>query len=215
VVNFGGQPISVLGAVNSPGIRQLEGSKTLSEVLSASGGLRADAGYQVKITRAVQWGPIPLPQTKLDSTGESYVAAVDLSDIINATNPAENIEVRPGDVISVPKAELVYVIGSVTKAGGIALNEHRSISTLQAVSLAEGLSKTAASDRARILRTVPGSPTRVEIAVNLKKLIDGKIPDISLEPNDILYVPSSGAKVASQRTIDVMVGAASAAIWRF
>jgi polysaccharide export outer membrane protein len=215
VVNFGSQPISILGAVNSPGIRQLEGRKTLFEILSASGGLRADAGYQVKITRSLKWGAIPLPQAHIDATGESSVAAINLNDIINATDPAQNIAILPGDAISVPKAELIYVIGSVGRPGGFALNEHKSLSTLQAVSLAEGLGKTAASDRARILRTVAGSPTRIEIAVNLKKLMNGKIPDIQLEPNDILFVPTSGAKVAESRTIDVMAGAASAAIWKF
>ena len=65
------------------------------------------------------------------------------------------------------------------------------------------------------MRTVPGSPNRLEIAVNLKKLLDGKIADIPLEPNDILFVPSSGAKVAGQRAIDLMVSSAGVAIWRF
>lgn len=214
LVNFGSQPVSVLGAVNSPGVRQVEGRKTLFEVLSGAGGLRPDAGYQVKVTRDLKWGAIPLPQAQTDATGRSSVASIKLSHIIDATEPAENIEILPGDSISVPRAELIYVIGSVVKSGGFALNEHVSISTLQALSLAEGLQKTAASDRARIMRTIPGSPNRLEIAVNLKKLLDGKIADIQLEPNDILFVPNSGAKVAGQRAIDVMVSTVGVAIWR-
>src|SRR5579871_1871649 len=63
------QPISVLGAVNNPGVHQLEGHKTLFEVLSLAGGLRSDAGYSVKITRRKEWGKIPLPSAKDDSTG--------------------------------------------------------------------------------------------------------------------------------------------------
>lgn len=215
LVNFGSEPISVLGAVNSPGVRQLEGHKTLFEVLSSAGGLRPDASYQVKITRDLKWGRIPLPQAQTDVSGRSSVASIKLSDIIDATNPTENIEILPGDTISVPRAELVYVIGSVVKSGGFALNEHSSISALQVLSLAEGLQKTAASDRARIMRSVPGSPNRLEIPINLKKLLDGKIADVRLEPNDILFVPNSGAKVAGQRTIDIVAGAAGAAIWRF
>lgn len=215
LVNFGSQPISVLGAVNSPGIRQLEGSKTLFEVLSSAGGLRQDAGYEAKITRSLQRGPIPLPQAQTDPASQTSIASVNLNDIIKATNPAENIQILPGDAISVPRAELVYVIGSVQRAGGFALNEHSSISALQAVSLAEGLQKTAASDRARILREVPNSPTRLEIAINLKRLMNGQSPDVKLLPNDILFVPNSNGKVAEQRTIEVLVGAAGAAIWRF
>jgi len=151
LVNFGSQPISVLGAVNTPGIRQLEGRKTLFEALSLAGGLRPDAGYQVKITRDLKWGQIPLPQARTDASGQSSVVSIKLSDIIDATDPTENIEILPGDAISVPRAELVYVIGSVVKSGGFALNEHSSISALQALSLAEGLQKTAASDKARIM----------------------------------------------------------------
>jgi polysaccharide biosynthesis/export protein len=215
LVNFGSEPVSVLGAVNSPGVRQLEGRKTLFEVLSAAGGLRADAGYQVKITRDLKWGRIPLPQAETDAGGQSTVVSIKLSDIIDATNPTENIEILPGDAVSVPRAELVYVIGSVGRAGGFALNEHSSISALQALSLAEGLQKTAASDKARIMRTVPGSPNRVEIPIDLKKLLDGKVADVHLEPNDILFVPNSARKVASQRAVDIITSTAGVAIWRF
>lgn len=215
LVNFGSQPISVLGAVNAPGIRQLEGSKSLFEVLSAAGGPRADAGYEVKITRSLKWGPIPLPQATVDAASQSSIASVNLDDIIDARKPAENIAILPGDAISVPKAELVYVIGSVVRAGGFALNEHSSISALQALSLAEGLQKTAAADKARIMRAVPGSANPVEIPVNLQKLLDGKIADLRLEPNDILFVPNSASKVAKQRAADVIASAAGALIWRF
>lgn len=215
LVSFGSQPISVLGAVNTPGIRQLEGRKSLFEVLSLAGGLRPDAGYQVKITRDLKWGRIPLPQAQTGASGQSSVASIKLSDIIDATDPTENIVILPGDTISVPRAELVYVIGSVVKSGGFALNEHSSISALQLLSLAEGLQKTAASSKARIMRAVPGSANRIEIAINLKKLLDGKSADVRLEPNDILFVPNSAVKAAGQRAEDLIAGAAGAAIWRF
>jgi polysaccharide biosynthesis/export protein len=215
LVNFGSQPVSVLGSVNTPGVRQIEGRKTLFEVLSAAGGLRQDAGYEVNVTRDLKWGPIPLKQARTDASGRSSVASIRLSDIIDAANPNENIIILPGDDISVPRAQLVYVIGSVVKSGGFALNEHSSISVLQAVSLAEGLQKTAASDRARILRTVPGSASRTELAVDLKKLLDGRIADVPLKPNDILFIPTSRGKVVTQRSIDVMISMAGAAIWRF
>ena len=53
--------ISVIGAVNAPGVHQLQGHKTLFEVLSMSGGLRTDAGSMINITRNLHWGTIPLP----------------------------------------------------------------------------------------------------------------------------------------------------------
>jgi polysaccharide export outer membrane protein len=209
IVNFASQSVSVLGSVNNPGIRQLEGHRTLFEVLSESGGLRPDAGYVVNVTRDINRGRIPLPQAQVDASGRSTVAAIKLRDIINATNPAENIIILPGDSISVPRAELVYAVGSVIKPGGFLLNEHESLSAMQVVSLAEGLSKTAASDKARILRTKPGSTDRIEIAVNLKQLMSGKGKDVQLQPNDILFIPNSAAKSTGYRTIESIVSVAT------
>ena len=63
------QPVSVIGAVGSPGVVQLEGVKTLVEVLSMVGGVRPDAGARIKITRRLEWGTIPLPpQRSMEST---------------------------------------------------------------------------------------------------------------------------------------------------
>jgi polysaccharide biosynthesis/export protein len=209
LVGFGSQSVSVLGAVGSPGIRQLEGHKTLLEIISASGGLRPDAGFQVTIIRKAEWGPIPLPQAHTDKTGEFSVASVKLKTITTAVAPAENIAVLPGDTISIPKADLVYAVGSVTKPGGFLLNEHESLSALQVLSLAEGAQKTAALNKAKILRSLPGSTSRAEIAVNLKDLMDGKGHDMFLQPDDILFIPNSTAKLASYRTIDAIVSAAT------
>ena len=56
VTQFRSQPVSVIGAVNKPGIHQLEGRKSLIEILSLAGGLRQDAGHTVKITRRQRMG---------------------------------------------------------------------------------------------------------------------------------------------------------------
>src|SRR5437868_3090920 len=58
VEEFRSQPVSVIGAVNSPGIQQVRGRKTLVEMLSLAGGVRPDAGYSVKITRRLDSGPL-------------------------------------------------------------------------------------------------------------------------------------------------------------
>src|SRR5688572_13457291 len=60
------QPVSILGAVNAPGVHQVRGYKTLLEMLSLAGGLRPDAGHSIRITRQLEWGCIPLPNARLD-----------------------------------------------------------------------------------------------------------------------------------------------------
>src|SRR4051812_38230088 len=78
VTEFRSQPVSVLGAVQNPGIHQLQGNKNLFAVLSLAGGLRQDAGYNVNITRRLKWGRIPLAGAADDSTGEFSVASISI-----------------------------------------------------------------------------------------------------------------------------------------
>jgi polysaccharide biosynthesis/export protein len=209
ISSFGSEPVSVLGAVRTPGIVQLQGRKTLFEVLSMAGGLQPDAGYIVQVTRPFTNGTIPLSDVRTDPNSQVAVASIRLKDIINIPNAAQNIEIFRGDTISVPKAGVVYVVGSVTKPGGYTLDENESFSALQVLSLAEGLKTAAAASKARILRTVPGSPDRAEIPVNLNRLMAGKTSDVQLHADDILFVPGSEAKKAGIRTLDAIVNAAT------
>ncbi len=71
VVEYKSQPISVIGQVTTPGVHQLQGRKTLLEVISVVGGLKPDAGHQIKITRKIEYGAIPLASAKTDPTGRT------------------------------------------------------------------------------------------------------------------------------------------------
>jgi polysaccharide export outer membrane protein len=203
VVELRSQPVSVIGSVTTPGVHQLQGRKTLVEMLSLAGGVRQDAGYSVKITRQKEWGPIPLPKAAMDTSGQFNVAEVNLKEIMEARNPANNIFIMPNDVISIPRAEMVYVIGDVKRAGGFVLGETANMSVLQALSLASGLEKTASATRAKILRaSVSKDLKRTEIAVNLKKILEGKDQDVPMESEDILFVPGNKTKAAAIRVLE-------------
>jgi polysaccharide export outer membrane protein len=208
------QPISVLGAVQTPGVHQLQGQKTLFEVLSLAGGLRPDAGYRVKITRRLEWGRIPLPDAADDPTGQFSVASVDVKNIMSATNPADNILIKPHDVVSVPKGDIIYVIGAVKKPGAFVMGENRSLSALQVLSLAEGLERTAAAKSAKIMRAVSGTDNRAEIPVDLSKILTGKSSDMPLKADDILFIPTSAAKSAGFRALEALAQGSSMAIYR-
>jgi polysaccharide export outer membrane protein len=205
VTEFRSQPVSILGAVSTPGVHQLEGRKTLFEMLSLCGGLRVDSGSTVKITRDLKWGRIPLANAQDDPTGHYSVASVPVKNIMNGTNPSQNIVIKPEDTISVPKADLIYVIGSVKKPGGYVLGQDETMSALQILSLAEGLDKSAASSKARVMRTVPGKANRTEIPINLSKLMAGKVPDLQLKSDDILFVPNNAAKSVLNRTAEAAI----------
>ena len=213
VTDFHSQPVSVIGAVNIPGVVQLRGEKTLIEVLSMAGGLRTDAGSRVTIQRESEQPPIALPGAKLDSTGRYMVAEVNLRSIMDNAHPEENIAIEPHDVISVPRADMIFVVGEVHKSGGFLLNERSTMSVLQALSLAEGLESTAAPAAARILRG--SGENRAEIPVDVKRILTGKIADVSLHADDILFIPSSLPKKAAIRTIEAAIQMGTGyAIWR-
>jgi len=205
VTQFRSQPVSVIGAVKQPGVHQLEGRKTLVELLSLAGGLAPDAGFTVTITRRIEFGPIPLPSAQTDPSGRFSIAEIDLNPVMEARNPLGNIEICPYDVVSVPRAELVYVIGQVRRSGGFPLKERESLTVLQALALAEGLEKVSAPQAARILRQPPGAAQRVEIAVNVKKILEGKADDVPLQPQDILFIPINAAKAASLRAVEAAI----------
>jgi polysaccharide biosynthesis/export protein len=207
VSDFTSTSVSVLGAVNLPGMHPLVGQKSLFEELAVSQGLTDEAGSTVKITRAEKWGVIPLPNVTMDPGTHVSTAIVRIKDVTR--NGPENIALMPGDAIFVPRADLIYVVGSVTKPGGFPIGEKETISALQVVSRAEGLQRTAAPEKAKILRAELGKPSRIEIPVNIKLLMAGKTPDIPLQADDILFIPNSGAKSAAYRTTEAILAAAT------
>jgi polysaccharide biosynthesis/export protein len=214
VTEYGSQPVSILGSVNNAGVHQLRGSKTLTEALSLAGGLRPDAGYRIKIVRTSQWGTIPLPNVRRDLSGNFSVAEINLKDILDAKNPEENIRICPYDVITVPRAQMIYVVGEVEKSGGFVLNENESLSVLQAVALAGGLRAGAAPKRAKVIQAADGG-TKTEIPVDVKKILSGSAQDLPLRADDILFIPLNGPKMAGLRAAEAVITIGTGVvIWR-
>jgi polysaccharide export outer membrane protein len=197
--------VSVLGAVKNPGIYQLQGHKSIAEVLSLAGGPDATSGSVVKITRAVDRGPIAVAGASIDASGKFSVAEISLVSILKADHPQDNIAIQAHDIVSVPRAEMVYVIGEVQRAGGFVLTDGKAISLLQALSLAGGLDKVAQPRHASLLRPSPESTKRTEIPVDLTKIIAGNAPDVPMLPGDILFVPNNTPKQAFLRGAEAAI----------
>lgn len=205
LVDFGSQPVSVVGAFNHPGVFQLHGQKSLSEVISMAEGLRQDAGWRITISRELDNGPVPLPNARLDPTGKYSVGEIKVKEWLAGQDPADNIRILPHDVITATSSQAVYVMGNVKKPGEVALKDSDSISVLQALASAEGLAPQSAPQRARIVRLTPNSTARQEIPVDLKKIQNGKDEDLAMKPNDILLVPASGSEKAAVRMAEAAI----------
>ena len=219
--------LSVIGAVRRPGTFQVRGPKTLLETLSLAEGLSDDAGDTVIIMHGAgvskisgsDSNPAPAPVESSSSApnlssetpasslhrGASSVRAateINLKDLLNSADPDYNPLVSAGDIVKVPRAGIVYVLGEVRKPGGFALKSNDRISVLQAIALSEGLTRTAAKTSVRVIRTDPRSGERKETTINLAKVMTGKAADPMLEPKDIVFVPDSAARTTFSRTAE-------------
>ncbi len=234
-------PVSVVGAVKMPGVFQIRGTKTVIEVLSMAEGLADDAGDTVLIMHGAGYAksgnsngpdlkragiaPVPPPRgvlVKNDSSQATVpekngeIEEINLKKLLESADSALNVPVRPGDIVKVPRAGIVYVVGEVQKPGGFVLQNNENISVLQALALAEGPTHTSAISRARIIRTDPATGKRTEIPMNLGKIFSGKAPDAILQPKDIVFVPNSAAKNVLYRGSEAALQtAAGVAIYRW
>lgn len=212
LTEYRSQPVSVTGAVGKPGVLQVKGSHTLLEMISEAGGLRADAGSVITLTRRAEWGGIPLSNAVADPSHQFNIVRINVRDVTDGRKPEENITVRPFDVIAVPKADQIYVVGDVEKAGGFFLNDKDAMSVLQALALAGGARRTASLGGARILRASNGDTTRAQIPVDLKAVMNGKAKDLSLYSDDILLIPSSAQKQITSRAIETAITLATGVV---
>jgi len=197
------QPITVIGAVKSPMVIQAIRQTTLLQVLSQAGGISDDAGNTVIVTRppSVPTGSEDADATKVPSEAQTFMISV--SDLLDSGNSSFNITVLGGDVVSVPRAGIIYVVGAVNRPGGFVMqNDRDRMTTLKILSLAGGTTSTAKERQAVILRKNLETGKRLEVRVDLKKVMQLKTEDVLLLPSDILFVPDSSGKRALHRAGD-------------
>jgi len=167
--------ISVAGEVAKPGFYSAVGPHRLFDVLQAAGGTTDRASNTVTISHRDQHDATTVPISK-DPTQMA----------------ASNVDLQPGDTVVVPRAGIVYVLGEINRPGGYVLNATGGITVLQVVAAAGGPTHLAAYGKTTLLhRTVGGFQ---EQKIDLKKLLRGKVQDVSVQNEDILFVPTSGVK---------------------
>ena len=197
------QPISIVGAVSHPMVYQVMRPTTLLEVLTAAGGITDDAGSEVLIVRSAPPGESKVEPANAQTTmaKDERTVTIRLQDLLESGDPTFNIPVHGGDVVSIPRAGIVYVMGSgVLQQGGYVMQSHgEQITVLKAIALAHGLTGFAKSDEAVIMRLNPVTGVRDTIPVHIKQIEKRKMDDVALKSNDILYVPDSlGLKVLAK-----------------
>jgi len=174
VEQYRSQRVFVMGEVRTPGPYPLVGSMTLIEALARAGSTTEYAAGEALIVRSRDQQPSGGPVLP-ERDGSASVIHVDVK-ALQMGRLSENAELRDGDTIFVPRAELVYVFGQVNRPGSYTLQ--RNTTVLQALSLAGGVTDRGTTGRIRIARVVEGKKMEVRV----------KVEDI-VQPGDTIIVP--------------------------
>jgi polysaccharide export outer membrane protein len=206
------QPITVIGAVKNPMVIQAMRKTTLLQALSQAGGIADDAGTTVVVTR-----PSPDTSDSIELVADPSATpaspqtfTISLADVLESANANFNIPLIGGDVVSVPRAGIIYVVGAVTHPGGFLMqNDLDRMTMLKMISLAGGPTNTAKLKNVVILRKNLTTGNRDQVPVDMAKVLSMKSQDVPMQPNDILFVPDSNGLKALHRAGDVAVALTS------
>jgi polysaccharide export outer membrane protein len=192
------QRVSVMGAVQKPGVFELTGPKTVIDMLALAGGISEKAGNQVHVYRQ-------------DGKGGRQSAVIDLMVLANTAgfvmddkNAAMvNMPVQAGDLVNVPQAGMFFVDGAVLKPGSYPLG--RSYTVSQALATAGGVNPELA-DYSGVTIYRRRGPDKVEnISVDIDKVTAGGAADPLIQPDDVILVPMSGVKYFVRRFIGTLI----------
>src|SRR5258706_2782958 len=174
------QNVSVLGAVMRPGTYPIEKPTSIMDLISLAGGLAPNAGSTVTISH--QADPhVPavvnasVTTNNAAGTNKDSIVAINLTTLMSSKDPAANVLVHPGDVITISTAPVVFVVGAVTRPGAFTVQDAKSrMTVLQAVAMAEGTTSVASLGKTIIVRQSSSESERKEIPVDLKQVMRGK-----------------------------------------
>ncbi len=178
VTNYRSRPVSVLGAVVSPGKHNIPRRATLLDVLLEAGGVAANHGEEIVVRRRA-------------SNGLSDEVRIRVKDLIELGSPRANLPIFAGDLINLPPARdlTVLLIGEVNNTGSLVFPIGQRATLLTAMARAGGLTENA-SNKIRIQREA-ASGGRTEIVVDFRRVLNNREPDVPLQDGDLIIVKES------------------------
>jgi polysaccharide biosynthesis/export protein len=192
IVESPNQTATVIGELH--GLVAIIGERRLYDVLAAVGG---GGGFSSTTTTVVVGGG-GLPATAshvitINRPGVAQPITVDMG-----TDPAKsteaNIPIFPRDTIVVSRVGVVYLLGAFKTQGAVPLSQNSPMTLMKVAALTGGTGFEGKQGDLRIIRSV-GTGRQV-VRVDLKKIINGQAPDPVLQPEDIVFLPSSAMKAA-------------------
>jgi polysaccharide biosynthesis/export protein len=163
------QRITVTGSVAKPGIQYIVPGTTVFQVLAWAGGLNPlTAGTKVQIIRRIEEEQMTLPVNLLPLQDGNF----DADELA--------IIVKPGDIVFVPDAKTISVLGEVNNAKSITLTRAYTVS--ESIALAGGLKDYADPENVKVIQD------------NGTVLDERAISNHVVRAGDVVYVMARNAK---------------------
>ena len=188
IKEYNSQQVAVIGAVNDQSRFKLQRRVRLLELLTYAKGPSNKAGQTINIVHSSTSSPC---KQQVDEGDSSVFTSYKLSDVLQG-DPRSNPYLEGGDIVTVPEADQVYVVGNVFSPVTIPLRE--PITLTRAIAMAGGLKQDTKKDKIRVLRQEPGTTVRKELTIDLAAIEKKSSEDVALLPNDIVDVPTSAGK---------------------
>ncbi len=179
IAEYQSKRVSVMGAIQTPGMYELVGKQTVLDVIAKAGGLTIEAGKEMFVMRQ-------------NSEGENSSVKISLDDLILDGQAELNIFLRADDIINIPVDRIVniYVMGQVRSPGVLEVKRSRIPTLLMAIAQAGGFAERA-SKGGVLIKRIGKDGKEIKIKVNVKNIIKGKKDDIQLLEDDVVVVPET------------------------
>ena len=116
-------------------------------------------------------------------------------------NDNAELEIKTGETILVSRCGVVYVGGNVGRPGAYPLCESNHTTLSEVIALAQG-AKPSSSTQSTLLLRSSGNGTRVVQTVKLDSVLRGRKLDITMQPDDIVFVPAEHTQSGGKNCFD-------------
>jgi polysaccharide export outer membrane protein len=187
IKEYHAREVALIGAVNEQGRYQMQRHIRLLELLTFAKGPSDKAGETINIVR----GPRNDMCDASAGDQDGHLISLHLNDTLRGEETS-NPYVEGGDIVTIPEAEQVYVIGNVYAPKSLPLKETLTVS--RAIAMAGGPLRDSKTDKVHVVRRTAGASGQSEFFVNLTAIAHKKEDDLVLQANDIIEVPESTGK---------------------
>ena len=220
VTSYQSKKVYVVGEVDVPGEYNMSFRYTLMDLIFLAGGLDFSStryGYlhRAKQGTAPTWRPLynqagfdeDLMKNPDVARPGSEVIRIDLQPLMEGGVLEQNILLRDGDLLYVPRREVefVYILGEVGLPGAYEYPSLGRVTAVQAISWANGPTPQAKVSEGMLVRE-GADGDRTEMTIDFEAMLWGRQSDVEVRPGDLIFLPNSTAKTVGGDLVRIVPG---------